>query len=72
MVFRLIALWFFALKSPLFSAGFSTVRLGEIDDAIEQAITDARTPGGVFLLSGRARFMKKPMAHGPSFRESRR
>lgn len=50
MVFRLIALWFFALKSPLFSAGFSTVRLGEIDDAIEQAITDARTPGGVFHL----------------------
>jgi uncharacterized protein YbbC (DUF1343 family)/CubicO group peptidase (beta-lactamase class C family) len=50
MVLRLIALWFFALKSPLFCAGFSTVRLGEIDDAIEQAITDARTPGGVFHL----------------------
>ncbi|MEJ6642645.1 MAG: DUF1343 domain-containing protein [Akkermansiaceae bacterium] len=50
MGIRLIVLGLFALVSPLLGAGFSAVRLGEIDEAIEQAITDARAPGGVFYL----------------------
>jgi len=50
MVIRLIVLWLTVLVSPLFCSGFSPVRLTEIDDAIEQAITDARAPGAVFHL----------------------
>jgi len=50
MVIRLIVLWLFVLVSPLVCAGFSPLRLTEIDDVIEQAITDAQAPGAVFHL----------------------
>ncbi|YCM44247.1 exo-beta-N-acetylmuramidase NamZ domain-containing protein [Verrucomicrobiaceae bacterium 227] len=50
MVIRVIVLWIFFLATPSFSAGFLSVKLAEIDDAIEQAITDGRAPGGVFHL----------------------
>ena len=50
MKIHLFVLWLTAIVSPLYSADFSPERLAEIDDAIEQAITDARTPGGVFHL----------------------
>lgn len=46
-----LLLLIFAVISPLAAKpGFATGRLDEIDDAITQAITDARTPGAVFRL----------------------
>jgi uncharacterized protein YbbC (DUF1343 family)/CubicO group peptidase (beta-lactamase class C family) len=49
--FALLLLLLPALASPLAAKpGFAAGPLGEIDDAIRQAVTDARTPGAVFRI----------------------
>ncbi|MFT6865169.1 MAG: hypothetical protein ACJAVK_003743 [Akkermansiaceae bacterium] len=55
----LFMLWLATIVSPSYSAGFSRVRLAKIDDIIEQAITDARTPGGVFHLERKGTVYEK-------------
>ncbi len=50
MIIHRVILWLFVFASPLFGVGFSSVHLEAIDDAIGQAVTDGRAPGGVFHL----------------------
>jgi CubicO group peptidase (beta-lactamase class C family) len=59
MKFRVIPVLLCLLTSPLCLAEFSPERLAEIDDAIGQAITDARTPGGVFHLERKGEIYAK-------------
>ena len=59
MRIRLSIFWLLATIPILHSAGFSPERLAEIDDTIEQAITDARTPGGVFHLEREGEIYEK-------------
>ncbi|QJE97800.1 DUF1343 domain-containing protein [Luteolibacter luteus] len=47
---RLLAMFLLSAAAALAGPGFHVDRLAAIDDAISQAITDARTPGAVFRM----------------------